>query len=66
MFLNLLRESIVEMPEQEFSANIGSLVLSLSETPKFLGKESWRYWSHIGSGFYDFKRRKALHSISTD
>ena len=60
MFLDLLRESIVEMPEQEYSANIASLVLSLSETPKFLGKESWRYWSHIDSGFYDFKRRIAL------
>ena len=46
------------MAEQEYAANIASLVLSLSETPKFLGKESWRYWSHIDSGFYDFKHRK--------
>ena len=66
MFLDLLRESIVEMPEKEYSANIASLVLSLSETPKFLGKESWRYWSHIDSGFYDFTRRNAPSSINTD
>jgi insulysin len=58
IFLDLLRESITEMPLDEYQSNVSSLVLSLSETPKFLGKETWRYWGHIDSGFYEFKRRK--------
>jgi insulysin len=58
IFLDLLRENIVEMSAEDFSSHISSLVLSLSETPKFLGKETWRYWAHIASGFYEFKRRE--------
>ena len=54
----MLRDSIVEMSAEEFSSHVSSLVLSLSETPKFLGKETWRYWSHIDGGFYEFKRRE--------
>jgi hypothetical protein len=58
IFLDLLRDGITEMSDEDYASHISSLVLSLSETPKFLGKETWRYWSHIDSGFYDFKRRK--------
>ena len=58
LFLDLLRDEIIEMSPGDYTSHVSSLVLSLSETPKFLGKETWRYWLHIDSGFYDFKRRK--------
>jgi len=57
IFLDLLREGIVEMTTVDYASHVSSLVLSLSEAPKYLGKETFRYWSHIDSGFYDFKRR---------
>jgi hypothetical protein len=57
-FLDLLQENIMEMSAADFSSHVKSLVLSLSETPKYLGKETWRYWTDIESGFYDFKRRE--------
>jgi len=57
VFLDLLREGIVEMTTVDYASHVSSLVLSLSEAPKYLGKETYRYWSHIDSGFYDFKRR---------
>jgi insulysin len=63
IFLDLLRDGITEMSDADYSANISSLVLSLSETPKFLGKETWRYWAHIDSGFYEFKRRKSPYTL---
>jgi insulysin len=59
VFLDILRESIVEMSEEDYQSHISSLVLSLRETPKFLGKETWRYWAEIDGGFYDFRRRKS-------
>lgn len=44
------------MTEEEFASHVSSLVLSLSEKPKYLGKESYLYWGHIDSGFYEFNR----------
>ena len=61
LFLVILSESIAEMSAEDFASHISSLVLSLSETPKFLGKETWRYWTHIDSGFYEFNRRKSIN-----
>jgi hypothetical protein len=57
IFLDLLRENIVEMSPEDYQSHVSSLVLSLSETPKYLGKETFRYWNHIESGFYEFSKR---------
>ena len=57
VFLNLLRDGIIELTSSDFASHISSLVLLLSETPKYLGKETSQYWHQIGSGFYDFFRR---------
>jgi len=57
IFLDLLRQGIVEMSPSEYASHVSSLVLLMSETPKYLGKEAGRYWNHIDSGFYDFNRR---------
>jgi insulysin len=62
LFLDLLKEKIIEMSPADYASHVSSLVLSLSETPKFLGKETWRYWLHIDSGFYEFNRR--IHPVS--
>ena len=56
LFLHILRQSIVEMSPGDYAAHVSSLVLSLSETPKHLGKETGRYWTHIDSGFYEFNQ----------
>lgn len=58
LFLDILRESIVEMSAENYASHIASLVLSLSETPKRLGQEASRYWGCINSGFYDFNSRE--------
>ena len=47
----------MEMTPEDYQSHVSSLVLSLSETPKYLGKETFRYWSYIENGFYDFKKR---------
>jgi insulysin len=59
VFLTLFRDGIVEMTEEDFASHVSSLVLSLSEKPKYLGKESYLYWGHIDSGFYEFNRSNA-------
>ena len=51
------------MTAEDYTSHVSSLVLSLSETPKFLGKESFRYWGHIDSGFYEFNRRKEPNTV---
>jgi insulysin len=56
-FLEFLRESIAVMSPEDYSFHNSRLVLSLSEMPRFLGKESWYYYGCIENGRYDFKRR---------
>jgi len=56
LFLNLLREEIVEMSEDQFSSHISSLLLQLNETLNTLPKKAARYWKHIDDGFYEFDR----------
>jgi len=51
------------MSAEDYQSHIASLVLSLKETPKLLGKESWHYWAQIDSGFYDFNRREQYARI---
>jgi hypothetical protein len=51
------------MSPADYAVNVSSLVLLLSETPKYLGKETWRYWTQIDSGFYDFQRRTPAPEI---
>jgi insulysin len=62
VFLTQLRDIIAEMASEDFASHISSLVLSLSEKPKYLGKESFDFWGHIESGFYEFNRSRVPRS----
>ncbi|RIA87766.1 Metalloenzyme, LuxS/M16 peptidase-like protein [Glomus cerebriforme] len=55
-FLNKLQTIIENMSEQEYQKQIQSLIVKKLEKPKNLSQESFRYWNHIKSGYYDFEQ----------
>ncbi|GBB83220.1 hypothetical protein RclHR1_00100024 [Rhizophagus clarus] len=56
VFLNNLQKIIEEMSEQEYQKQVQSLIVKKLETPKNLGQETHRYWTHVSSGYYEFDR----------
>ena len=58
LFLDLLRKSILEMSNKDYALHVSSLVLSLSEKPKYLAQETWQHWCNVRSGVYEFQSRE--------
>ncbi|CAG8531276.1 2424_t:CDS:10 [Paraglomus occultum] len=55
-FLLKLYSLIEDMSEEEYQKRIQSLITTKLEKDKNLRQESYRYWQHIRSGFYEFDR----------
>ncbi|KAI7855111.1 Metalloenzyme, LuxS/M16 peptidase-like protein [Circinella umbellata] len=53
-FLIKLRGIIDGMSEQEYQAQVQSLIFKKLEKDKNLGQEGGKYWTHIHSGYYEF------------
>ncbi|KAJ5223283.1 Peptidase M16 core [Penicillium chermesinum] len=53
-FLREFGTSLEKMPEDEFDGHKRSVINKRLEKLKNLGSETGRYWSHIGSEFFDF------------
>jgi insulysin len=66
LFLDLLRKSILEMSDEDYALHVSSLVLSLSEKPKYLGHETWQHWCSVRSGVYEFQSREINLSFSSN
>ncbi|CAG8435673.1 5819_t:CDS:10 [Scutellospora calospora] len=55
-FLIKLQTIIEDMSEEEYKKQIASLISKKLEKPKNLGEESYKYWYHICSGYYEFNK----------
>ncbi|CDH56832.1 a-pheromone processing metallopeptidase ste23 [Lichtheimia corymbifera JMRC:FSU:9682] len=69
-FLIKLRSIIVNMSDEEYQAQVQSLIFKKLEKDKNLGQEGGKYWTHIHSGYYEFdqvdKDVKELKMISKE
>lgn len=57
-FLGKLRTMIVNMTDEEYKAQVQSLIAKKLEKDKNLGQEGGKYWTHIHSGYYEFDQGK--------
>lgn len=57
-FLDLFRENLSAMSEDEFERQRDAYAFKRLERLKNLGEEASRFWSHIESGYEDFLRRE--------
>ncbi|KAK9447853.1 Metalloenzyme, LuxS/M16 peptidase-like protein [Limtongia smithiae] len=55
-FLSKLGGILRDMPDETYSGHVKSLVDKKKEKLKNLTEETFRYWSHIQTGYYDFFR----------
>ncbi|RUS32698.1 Metalloenzyme, LuxS/M16 peptidase-like protein [Jimgerdemannia flammicorona] len=53
-FLSKLHAIIQEMSDEEYKAQVNSLIAKKLEKDKNLGQEGGRYWAHVHSGYYEF------------
>ncbi|KAI8982604.1 Metalloenzyme, LuxS/M16 peptidase-like protein [Pilobolus umbonatus] len=53
-FLIKLRSIVEKMTEEEYNAQLQSLITKKMEKDKNLGQEGGKYWTHIYSGYYEF------------
>lgn len=53
-FLREFGSTLENMPEEEFEGHKRSVVNKRLEKLKNLGSETGRYWSHVGSEYFDF------------
>ncbi|VDM85349.1 unnamed protein product [Strongylus vulgaris] len=69
-FIEKIRETIVQMPQEEFEQQTAGLITRLLEKPKTLGGRSRRFWSEIECRMYDFERYESevaeLRSVTKD
>lgn len=61
-FLCKLRSIIANMTEEEYKAQVQSLIFKKLEKDKNLGQEGGKYWTHIHSGYYEFDQGN-LHTV---
>lgn len=61
-FLSNFAGVLRDMPDEEFEGHKHSVIKKRLEKLKNLGSESGRYWSHIGSEFFDFLQ----HEVDAD
>ena len=59
-FLIKLRGIIDGMSEQEYQAQVQSLIFKKLEKDKNLGQEGGKYWTHIHSGYYEYDQGKQV------
>ncbi len=65
-FLDLMKDTIELMTDEEFVEQKSGLERKWREVPKNLNEEVSRFWAQIDSGYLDFLRRKRLllsHSL---
>ena len=62
-FVQKFRQSIVDMPAEEFATNIESVVQTLTEKKKNLPEEAYAHWRFISDETYDFHRLKTIAGI---
>ncbi|KAI7862523.1 Metalloenzyme, LuxS/M16 peptidase-like protein [Spinellus fusiger] len=55
-FLELLRGMIVNMTEEEYAAQVESVIDEREETFKYMRQEGYDYWEHIALGYYEFDK----------
>ncbi|PGH21335.1 hypothetical protein AJ80_03386 [Polytolypa hystricis UAMH7299] len=69
-FLARFAETLENMTEEEFEGHKRSVVNRSLEKMKNLGSETSRYWSHIGTEFYDFLQHEmdaeTVQSVAKD
>ncbi|KAJ5134922.1 Peptidase M16 core [Penicillium atrosanguineum] len=53
-FLRIFGTTLENMPEEEFEGHKRSVINKRLEKLKNLGSETGRYWSHVGSEYFDF------------
>lgn len=53
-FLSDFGNKLLEMSDQEFEGHKRSVIKKRLETLKNLSSEASRFWTHIGSGYFDF------------
>ncbi|KAL5365878.1 Metalloenzyme, LuxS/M16 peptidase-like protein [Aspergillus floccosus] len=53
-FLSSFRKSLQDMTEEELEEHKRSVINKQLEKPKNLGSETSRFWTHIGSEYFDF------------
>ncbi|RAL11158.1 a-pheromone processing metallopeptidase Ste23 [Aspergillus homomorphus CBS 101889] len=58
-FLTTFGKTLEEMPEGDFERHKRSLINRRLEKLKNLGSETSRFWSHIGSEYFDFVQNEA-------
>jgi insulysin len=58
-FLDKLQVLVEKMTEEEYKAQVQSLISKKLEKDKNLGQEGGKYWAHIHSGYYEFDQGKA-------
>ncbi|KAL1959901.1 hypothetical protein VTO42DRAFT_569 [Malbranchea cinnamomea] len=57
-FLASFSATLEQMSDEEFESHKRSIINKRLEKLKNLGSESNRFWSHIGSEYYDFKQHE--------
>jgi hypothetical protein len=63
VFVQAFRQTIVEMPDEEFATNIEAVVQALTQKNKNLSEESHAHWRYISDETYDFRRLKAIAGL---
>ncbi|KAJ5566743.1 Peptidase M16 core [Penicillium hispanicum] len=58
-FLCEFGSSLESMPEEEFEGHKRSVINKRLEKLKNLGSETGRYWSHVGSEYFDFLQHES-------
>ncbi|CAJ0588568.1 unnamed protein product [Cylicocyclus nassatus] len=65
-FIEKIRATIEEMPDEEFQQQVAGLITRLLEKPKTLGGRSRRFWSEIECKMYDFDRYESEVAVLRD
>jgi insulysin len=60
VFMQSFRQTLVDMPPEEFSANIDAVVQTLTEKKKNLSEEAYAHWRFIAEDTFDFHRLKTI------
>lgn len=63
VFVQGFRQTIVDMPTEEFATNIEAVVQALTEKKKNLSEEAYSHWRFITEETFDFHRLKTIAGI---